>query len=147
LIQIDGSPHDWYERRAPRCALIVFIDDATGRLTALRFAPAETTRMPQALDDELARREERVLSKALTFRSCGTMYCVKTAGPGTALRGEKVTLHHFPGGALTVHYKDRILPVTAYGGYPVPDRAARRAGVLDERRDDAVGLLSGVHQG
>jgi hypothetical protein len=44
LIQIDGSPHDWFEGRGPRCTLIVFIDDATGRLTALRFAPAETTR-------------------------------------------------------------------------------------------------------
>jgi transposase len=28
LIQIDGSPHDWFEGRAPRCTLIVFIDDA-----------------------------------------------------------------------------------------------------------------------
>lgn len=43
LIQIDGSPHDWFEGRAPRCTLIVFIDDATSRLMALRFAPAETT--------------------------------------------------------------------------------------------------------
>jgi hypothetical protein len=31
LIQIDGSPHDWFEGRWPRCTLIVFIDDATGR--------------------------------------------------------------------------------------------------------------------
>ena len=44
LIQIDGSPHDWFEGRGPRCTLIVFIDDATGRLTSLRFVPAETTR-------------------------------------------------------------------------------------------------------
>ena len=44
LIQIDGSLHDWFEGRGPRCTLIVFIDDATGRLTALQFAPAETTR-------------------------------------------------------------------------------------------------------
>ena len=44
LIQIDASQHDWFEGRAPRCALIVFIDDATGRLTALQFAAAETTR-------------------------------------------------------------------------------------------------------
>lgn len=44
LVQIDGSPHDWFEGRGPRCTLIVFIDDATGRLMALRFAPAETTR-------------------------------------------------------------------------------------------------------
>ncbi len=30
LIQIDASPHAWFEGRGPRCALIVFIDDATG---------------------------------------------------------------------------------------------------------------------
>ncbi len=42
LVQIDGSPHDWFEGRGPRGTLIVFIDDATGRLTALRFAPAES---------------------------------------------------------------------------------------------------------
>jgi transposase len=246
LIQIDGSPHDWFEGRGPRCTLIVFIDDATGRLTSLRFVPAETTRAyletlrahvlahgvplafysdrhgifrvnakdaengdgktefgrvserlgiepihaltPQAkgrveranqtlqdrlvkemrlrnissmeaangfspifiemhnkrfavpprdaasahrpwtdteeaLDDLLARREERVLSKALTFSSAGTKYCVRTDGPGTALRGAKVTLHHFIGGGMTVHYKGRVLPVTAYGHYPIPDPA------------------------
>ncbi len=38
------SPHDWFEGRGPRCTLIVFIDDATGRLTRLQFAPAETTK-------------------------------------------------------------------------------------------------------
>jgi len=43
LVQIDGSPHDWFEGRGPRCTLIVFIDDASGALLALRFAPAETT--------------------------------------------------------------------------------------------------------
>lgn len=246
LIQIDGSPHDWFEGRGPRCTLIVFIDDATGRLTALWFAPTETTRSylealrihilnhgcplafysdrhgifrvnskdaasgdgktefgrvaerldilpihamtPQAkgrveranqtlqdrlvkemrladvssieaantfvshfiarwndkfavpprdavsahrpwsgsaaeLDDALARREERTLSKALTFRTGGTLYCVKASGAGTALRGAKVCLHHRLDSAMTVHYKDRILPVTAYGTYPVPDPA------------------------
>lgn len=44
LIQIDGSVHDWLEGRGPKMTLIVFIDDATGRLTSMRFAPAETTR-------------------------------------------------------------------------------------------------------
>ena len=43
LIQIDGSPHAWLEDRGPRCTLLVFIDDATRRLTALHFAPSETT--------------------------------------------------------------------------------------------------------
>lgn len=45
LVQIDGSPHDWFEGRSPRCTLIVFIDDATSKLMALRFAPTETTRV------------------------------------------------------------------------------------------------------
>lgn len=212
LIQIDGSPHAWFEERGPRCTLIVFIDDATGRLTSLRFAPAETTRAylealrahvlahgrplalysdrhgifrvnakdvasgdgktefgrvaarleiasiqaltpqakgrveranqtlqdrlvkemrlagiasieaanavlpdfvawwnrtlavaprdpgnahrpwadtPETLDDCLARREHRTLSKALTFQAEGTVYCVNAKGPGIALRGAK----------------------------------------------------------
>src|SRR3984957_15224002 len=243
LVQIDGSPHNWFEGRGPRCALIVFIDDATGRLTALRFAPVESgqaylaalrdhvlahgcplafysdrhgifrvnatdaqsgdgktefgrvverreiglinaltpqakgrveranqtlqdrlvkemrlrnicsmeaangfsptfiethnkrfavpprdpssahrpwTGTEEALDDLLARREERVLSKALTFSSARTKYCVKTDGPGTALRGAKVTLHHFIGGGMTVarasvtHPPER-LPLPAHG--------------------------------
>ena len=260
LVQIDGSPHAWFEGRGPRCTLIVFIDDATSRLMALRFVPSETTRAyletlrgyvlthgrplafysdrhgifrvnakeaesgdgktefgrvverlaivsiqastPQAkgrversnqtlqdrlvkemrlrnvssmeagnafsasfiafwnerfavpprdekpahrpwtgtaeaLDDDLARREERTLSKALTFSSAGTKYCVNAKGPGTALRGAKVTLHHFVGGGMTVHYKDRVLPVTAYGTYAVPDPTEDEK-TIDVRMDSIV---------
>lgn len=43
LVQIDGSPHDWFEGRAPRCTMIVFIDDATSRTVYARLVPAETT--------------------------------------------------------------------------------------------------------
>jgi hypothetical protein len=32
LVQIDGSPHAWLEERGPRCTLILFVDDASGRL-------------------------------------------------------------------------------------------------------------------
>jgi len=246
LVQIDGSLHDWFEGRGPRCTLIVFIDDATSRLTTLHFAPVESTKAyldalraqvlthgrplafysdrhgifrvnakdaqsgdgktefgrvverldiglitaltPQAkgrveranqtlqdrlikemrlnkidsiaaaqgflpgfiakynakfaqppraespahrpwtgtedeLDETLARREERTLSKALTFSSRGQKYCVKTSGPGTALRGVKVMLHHFTDGRLRVYYKGRGLAITAYGTYPVPNPA------------------------
>jgi transposase len=42
LVQIDGSEHRWFEDRGPRCTLIVFIDDATSRLVALRFVPSES---------------------------------------------------------------------------------------------------------
>ncbi|MEM7496162.1 MAG: transposase, partial [Myxococcota bacterium] len=37
LVQIDGSPHDWLEDRAPRCTLINFVDDATGKILYARF--------------------------------------------------------------------------------------------------------------
>lgn len=42
LIQIDGSPHDWFEGRASACTLLVFIDDATGKLVQLQFADSES---------------------------------------------------------------------------------------------------------
>jgi transposase len=42
LIQIDGSPHDWFQGRAEACVLLVFIDDATGKLLQLRFVDTES---------------------------------------------------------------------------------------------------------
>lgn len=42
LIQIDGSDHDWFEGRGPRCTLLVYIDDATSQLMHLRFVKSET---------------------------------------------------------------------------------------------------------
>lgn len=43
LVQADGSPHDWFEGRSPKCTLLVFIDDATGKLLHLEFAESEST--------------------------------------------------------------------------------------------------------
>jgi transposase len=43
LVQLDGSPHDWFEGRAERCTLLNFVDDATSRLMHLSFVDAETT--------------------------------------------------------------------------------------------------------
>ena len=264
LIQIDGSPHDWFEGRAPRCTLIVFIDDATGQLTALRFAPVESckayletlrehvlahgtplafysdrhgifrinakdaaggdgktafgrvverleiglinaltpqakgrveranqtlqdrlvkemrlrgigsmeegqaflaafmglwnekfaveardprsahrpwTRSGHELELMLASRDERTLSKALTFSYGGKKYCVDTPGPGTAMRGGKILVHRLIDGRLHVTYKDRVLRLTAYGTYPVPDPAA------DEKTLDArVEAIVASHQ-
>lgn len=42
LVQIDGSPHDWFEGRANPCVLLVFIDDATGKLLQLQFVDSES---------------------------------------------------------------------------------------------------------
>ena len=42
LIQVDGSEHDWFEGRGPRCSLLVYIDDATNE-TFAKFAKSENT--------------------------------------------------------------------------------------------------------
>ena len=101
------------------------------------------------MDLLLARREERVLSKALTFSYGGTKYCVNTGGAGTALRGVKVLVHHLADDRLHVMYKDRILTLTAYGTYPVPDVAAdgktldARVDALAAARKPAGAIVSG----
>jgi hypothetical protein len=43
LVQIDGSEHRWFEDRAGPCSLLVFIDDATGKLMQLLFVRSEST--------------------------------------------------------------------------------------------------------
>jgi transposase/uncharacterized protein (UPF0248 family) len=44
MTQLDGSDHDWFEGRGPRCTLLVFIDDATSRLLWLQFVSGESTK-------------------------------------------------------------------------------------------------------
>jgi hypothetical protein len=43
LVQVDGSEHWWFEDRGPQCTLLVFVDDATGRLMHLQFVESEST--------------------------------------------------------------------------------------------------------
>ena len=43
MVQLDGSHHDWFEGRGPKCVLMVMVDDATNRMRA-RFFEEETTR-------------------------------------------------------------------------------------------------------
>jgi hypothetical protein len=43
MVQLDGSHHDWFEGRGPKCVLMVMVDDATNRMRA-RFFAEETTR-------------------------------------------------------------------------------------------------------
>jgi hypothetical protein len=43
LLQLDGSDHDWFEGRGPRCVLIVYIDDATSRILYAEFVDVEDT--------------------------------------------------------------------------------------------------------
>lgn len=118
-----------------------FMTAWNGRFTVSPRDPASAhlpwTDTAQSLEEKLARHEERTLSKALTFSAGGTKYCVRTDGPGTALRGVKVTLRHFIDGGMSVVYKDRLLPVTAYGQYAVPDPAEDEK-TLDVRLDAII---------
>ena len=43
MVQLDGSHHDWFEGRGPKCVLMVMVDDATNWMSC-RFFEAETTR-------------------------------------------------------------------------------------------------------
>ena len=43
MVQIDGSPHEWFEKRRSSCNLTVYVDDATGEFMELWFSEAETT--------------------------------------------------------------------------------------------------------
>lgn len=43
MIQLDGSIHDWFEDRATRCVLLIYIDDATSRIEYALFVDSEST--------------------------------------------------------------------------------------------------------
>ena len=43
LVQLDGSDHDWFEGRGPRCALLIYIDDANSEILYGEFVPVEET--------------------------------------------------------------------------------------------------------
>lgn len=71
-MQIDGCDHDWFEGRGPRCTLLVYVDDATGRLMELRFARTESTFDYFAATESYLRRHGKPIAfysdKASIFR-------------------------------------------------------------------------------
>lgn len=55
MAQLDGSDHDWFEGRGPRCVLMVMVDDATNGVWA-QFFEAETTHASYDMLDEWSRQ-------------------------------------------------------------------------------------------
>jgi hypothetical protein len=43
LVQLDGSDHDWFEGRGPKCVLLPYVDDATSRVLHGQFISVEDT--------------------------------------------------------------------------------------------------------
>jgi hypothetical protein len=62
LLQGDGSRHAWFEDRGEECTIVIFIDDATSRLTAGKFVPAETTEAYQRILEEHLEKYGRPLA-------------------------------------------------------------------------------------
>jgi transposase len=56
LVQLDGSPHDWLEGRGPCLTALGMQDDASGKILAAQFFPAETTEGYLHLLQSLLRR-------------------------------------------------------------------------------------------
>jgi transposase len=56
LLQVDGSHHAWLEQRAPRFALLLAVDDATGAAVHALFHPVEDARGYFLLMEEVIRR-------------------------------------------------------------------------------------------
>lgn len=84
LIQLDGSEHDWFEGRGPRCTLLVFIDDAS-KTMHLKFVRSENT-----LDYFIATQEyiERYGRPAAFYTDKYSVFRVNKEG---ALSGEGKT--------------------------------------------------------
>lgn len=74
MLQGDGSPHDWFEGRSPRCSLVQFVDDATSQTTSAKFVPAESTESYLEILQEHLERHGRPLAlyvdKHRIFRVC-----------------------------------------------------------------------------
>lgn len=62
LVQVDGSIHDWFEGRGPKCWLIPFVDDATSKILWAEFADAEDTLTLMRLSREYLKRRGRPLA-------------------------------------------------------------------------------------
>ena len=108
LVQVDGSPHDWFEGRGPRCTLIVFVDDATSRLTALRFFASETTEAyMETLREHLAAHGRPV---ALYSDRYGVFRANRKDGDGTPTQFTRalLTLDIEPIHASTPQAKGRV---------------------------------------
>ena len=84
MIQLDGSPHAWFEERGPKCTLLVFIDDATSAILWLRFAQSESTREALIGAKSYMEKYGRPLSLYVDY---GSVWSVNTNNPDR----EKIT--------------------------------------------------------
>jgi hypothetical protein len=90
-----------------------------------------------ALDETLARRDERTLSRALTFSVGGKIFSIEAREPRLALRGAKVALLRFMDGEMRVFDKTRELRHTHLRTANSPS-AVEDEKTIDHRMNDIV---------
>jgi hypothetical protein len=78
LTQLDGSPHDWFEGRAPACTLLVFIDDATSRLMWLEFVAGESCEGAMTAAQKYFKKHGRPIALYVDY---GGVWSVNTNNP------------------------------------------------------------------
>ncbi len=78
LIQLDGSPHDWFEGRGPQCTLLVFIDDATSKILWLEFVETESFQAVAAATKKYLEKYGRPWSFYVDF---GSVFSVNLNNP------------------------------------------------------------------
>ncbi len=109
LVQIDGSHHWWFENRGPKCALLVYIDDATGKLLHLRFAGSENT------FDYLHATKAYLQQwgKPLAFYS-------DKHGVFRSTHASAITVNHSPSGVIAMTSMKRPLPSNRHWNFLTP---------------------------
>ena len=78
LIQLDGSPHDWFEGRGPKCTLLVFIDDATSKIVWAELVPSESV---ESLMQSTRRYVEHFGRPHAFYVDFGSVFSVNTNNP------------------------------------------------------------------
>ena len=139
VIQMDGSPHAWFEDRGGRCTLIVFIDgmepgnaflpvfmaDYNRRFAVAAKSPEDAHRAvlhdAQERDLILRLHATRKLSKNLTFQYLNREYQITGRGQGYRLRGAAVTVCDAFGAGVKVLHQGKALDfrILAEGEPPV----------------------------
>jgi Homeodomain-like domain len=128
LIQMDGSPHAWFEERGPKCTLLLAVDDATSKIMAAKFVKSENT------DDYFMFVKDYMLEHGKPVSFYIDKHCVFKVNAKEARSGDGLT--HFSR-ALQKFKVELIFANSA----PAKGRVERANGVTQDRLVKELRLL------
>lgn len=92
LVQLDGSDHDWFEGRGPRCVLLVYIDDATSKILYAEFVKVEDTLTLLRSTGQYLKRHGRPLA---FYVDRDSIYKINRAAKYESLRPDQEAMTQF----------------------------------------------------